>query len=123
MVMSTMTPMDVVLSDFALLRLINLSQFSFSLVGCVSYSDTFTRIQNKAIRKYWLDRNRIREIRESVDNCTLLCLELGQRCASFDYYRRCYLNYVTYQQILDGDPSAIRNSNKYDLYTRDCTMD
>ena len=59
----------------------------------------------------------------TLEECKLLCLNVGNACGSFDYNRyedACYLNTITYQQALEADPSAIANNGPLSIYSRSC---
>ena len=94
----------------------------FIFSGCNLYSDTFTRTENTYITKF----NLAQYFDTNLSECKQKCIDHGQNCASVDYLSSdggCWLNCVTYQQILDGDPSQLVLANNYDIYTRDCLMD
>ena len=88
---------------------------------CNQYSNTFTQIGDICINKYnLLDYDDM-----TVDECKAACIDFGDTCVSFDYLKyaqTCFLGMVTYQQIVDGDPTEIVYWHACDLYTRTCNM-
>ena len=86
---------------------------------CDQFSTTFTKIENIYINKY----NLADYSDKSKDECQQLCIDFGNTCVEFDYWKddnKCFLGSTTYQQILDADPTQIKSWNEFDLYTRNC---
>ena len=90
---------------------------------CTAYLDTFSKTEGIYIKTYNL--NTIPTIQPMDENCTQACLDYGENCAGVDYLNntnQCYLSSVTYQQILDADPSEIYNASDAVVYSRDCNI-